>query len=81
MILSGIGRDGNLLERRIVIIARSGHGPYIPCIPAILMARRLAQGEAPQRGAMPCIDLVDLDSYLAALKGRDIGIVKDAANA
>jgi hypothetical protein len=79
MVLSGIGRDGNLLERRFVIIARSGHGPYIPCIPAILMVRRLAQGAVSRRGAMPCVDLVDLDVYLAALKDLDISIVKDAA--
>jgi saccharopine dehydrogenase-like NADP-dependent oxidoreductase len=81
MILSGIGRDGKPLNRRFVIIARSGHGPYIPCMPAILMTRRLANGAVPQRGAMPCLDLVDLDTYLAALEGLDISIVRDSANA
>src|SRR5215831_9105939 len=39
MILSGIGRDAKPLERRLIIIARSGHGPYIPCMPAIIMAQ------------------------------------------
>lgn len=81
MILSGIGRDGKPLKRRLVIIARSGHGPYIPCMPAILMARRLAKREVPQPGAMPCVDLIDLEAYLAALKGLDISIVRDAVNA
>jgi hypothetical protein len=78
MVLSGTGRDGNPLARRFVIVARSGDGPYIPCMPAILMARRLAKGEVIRRGAMPCLDLIDLDAYLAALKGLDITIFKDA---
>jgi saccharopine dehydrogenase-like NADP-dependent oxidoreductase len=81
MILSGIGRDGKPLNRRFIIVARSGHGRYIPCMPAILMTRRLAKGAAPQRGAMPCLDLIDLDTYLAALQGLDISIVRDSANA
>ncbi len=81
MILSGVGHDGNPLQRRFVIIARSGHGPYIPCMPAILLARRLANAGAPQRGAMPCVDLIDLDTYLAALGSLDISVVRDAASA
>jgi saccharopine dehydrogenase-like NADP-dependent oxidoreductase len=81
MVLSGIGRDGKPLRRRFVMVARSGHGAYIPCMPAILMTRRLAKAEALQRGAMPCVDLIDLDSYLAALKGLDISIIRDSADA
>ncbi len=81
MFLSGTGRDGHRLERRFVIIARSGHGPYIPCMPAILLARRLAKREVPQRGAMPCVDLIDLGAYLAALEGLDISIVRDPVDA
>ena len=80
MILRGTGHDGKPLERRLLIIARSGHGPYIPCMPAILLARRLASGEARQRGAMPCIDLIDLDAYLAALEGLDVSVIRDTAN-
>jgi saccharopine dehydrogenase-like NADP-dependent oxidoreductase len=81
MILSGTGRDGEPLERNVMIIARSGHGPYIPCMPTILMARRLAKGEVSQRGARPCVDLIDLDAYLAALQGLDISVMRDAADA
>ncbi len=81
MILTGTGRDGKPLERRFVIIAGSGHGPYIPCMPAILLARRLASGDALPRGAMPCVDLIDLDAYLAALAGLDISVIRDGGNA
>ena len=75
MLLSGTGHDGRPREQRFFLIARSGHGPYIPCMPAILIARRLAQGEAIPPGARPCLDLIDLDEYLAALDGFDIGVI------
>jgi saccharopine dehydrogenase-like NADP-dependent oxidoreductase len=81
MILSGVGRDGSPLERRFVIVARSGHGPYIPCMPAILLARRLAKRDLLQRGAMPCVDIIDLETYLAALSTLDISIFRDSASA
>ena len=44
MYLSGTGQDGTRRRARFFLIARSGHGPYIPCMPAILLARRLARG-------------------------------------
>ncbi len=81
MILTGTGHDGKPKRQRFMIIARSGHGPYIPCMPAIILARRMAQGEVRQRGATPCVDLIDLDSYLAALEGLDIRVIRDAAGA
>lgn len=69
-----VGRDagGRRLQRREWLIARSGHGPNIPCMPAILLARRIANGQAPPPGARPCLDLISLDDYLAALQGLDI---------
>lgn len=74
MFLSGIGHDGRPRKLRFFIIARSGHGPYIPCMPAILLARRLARGEVSARGATPCLDLIDLNDYLAAFEGLDISV-------
>lgn len=81
MVLTGTGRYGKLLERRFWIVARSGHGPYIPCMPAILLARRLARNEVARRGATPCVDLIDLDTYLSALRGLDISVIQDAIDA
>ena len=76
MILRGTGRDGRPLERRFFLIARSGHGPYIPCMPVILLARRLARGEPIAPGARPCLDLIALPEYLDALRGLDIAVVE-----
>jgi len=66
-----------LLGAVLMCFARSGHGPYIPCMPAILLARKLARDTLHVRGAMPCVDLISLDEYLAALKGLDISVVSD----
>ncbi len=75
MILDGNGKDGCPHRQRFFLLARSGHGPYIPCMPAILIARRLARGEAIAPGARPCLDLIDLEEYLGALQGLDIEVV------
>jgi hypothetical protein len=72
MFMQGIGKDGVACESRFFLIARSGHGPLIPCMPAIVLARRLARGTEARRGAMPCLDLIDLATYLENLKGLDI---------
>jgi hypothetical protein len=81
MFLTGVGHDGGPRHVRFFIVARSGHGPYIPCIPAILLARRLARGEVAARGAMPCLDLIGLEDYLGALEGLDISVRVDPIDA
>jgi len=75
MFLSGIGRDGEPSEIRIFMIARQVHGPNIPCIPAILLARRMAAEDQVAPGARPCLDLVDLDEIMEAIAGLDIETV------
>ena len=75
MFLSGTGRDGEPSEIRIFMIARQVHGPNIPCIPAILLARRMAAEDQVAPGARPCLDLVDLDEIMEAIAGLDIETV------
>ena len=80
MFLRGLGRDGSARTERFMIIARQGHGPVIPCMPAIILAKRLARGELTERGAQPCLDLIGLGEYLTALEPFDISIIRDAEN-
>lgn len=75
MYIRGRDGEGRAVERRHWIIARQGHGPYIPCMPAILIARKLARGVAIEAGARPCLDLIALDEYLVALKGLNISVI------
>ena len=50
-------------------------------MPAILLARRLAKRDVTQRGSMPCLDLIDLDTYIGALAGLDVTVIRDGADA
>jgi hypothetical protein len=81
MFLAGEGPDGRLRRVRFFIIARSGHGPYIPCLPSILLVRKLARDEVHVRGALPCLDLIGPDEYLGALEGFDIAVHEDTVDA
>lgn len=54
------------------LTARRADGPFIPSMPAILLAKKLAAGEIKERGAMPCIGLVSKEEYLDALSELDI---------
>lgn len=72
VILRGRGREGAPHIRRWFIIAKNGHGPCIPTVPAIVLARKLAQGERLAAGAYACVGLVGLEEYLAELEGLDI---------
>ena len=50
------------------LTAEASHGPEIPCMAAILLARKLARGELAQRGAFPCIGLITLDEFESEFK-------------
>jgi Saccharopine dehydrogenase NADP binding domain len=67
MVLNGLDREGRHLQRSWFIVARSGQGPQIPTIPAIILARKAAHGELHVRGARACTALVSLDEYLQEL--------------
>lgn len=77
MELSGRGKgDKQMIYREKVITfeltARSGDGPYIPSMPAILLAQKLAAGDLSDRGAYPAMGFVTKDEYLGALNEMDI---------
>ncbi len=63
------GADGEGRPARIDwhLLARRGHGPEIPCLPAIVLARKLAAGALTARGAMPCMGLMTLADFSDAV--------------
>jgi len=77
MYIHGTAKTGGPLTRRHWMIARQGHGPNIPCMPVILIARKLADGERIAAGARPCLDLIGLDEYIAALAGLDVSVLSE----
>ncbi len=72
MELSGKGKTGGEKTIKFELTALNGDGPYIPCMPAILMAKKLAIGDQLESGAYPCIGFVTRDEYLSALSEMDI---------
>ncbi len=60
------GRDHNNQCKTIVwtLIAENGVGPYIPTIPAILVAKRLINNAISETGATPCVGLFSLTDFL-----------------
>lgn len=61
--LRGVGRNGGELCLEWHLTARSGHGPEIPCMAAILMARKLARNDVAARGAYPCLGQLELADF------------------
>lgn len=75
MVLAGDDPAGQPMEIRMFMVARNAEGPNIPCVPAILLAERLAGGWNPEPGARPCLDLLTLDQYLAAIADFDVSTI------
>jgi hypothetical protein len=61
--VAGANADGGSVQRAWHIAADQDHGPEIPCMAAILLARRLAAGEAMEPGARACVGLHALSEF------------------
>lgn len=72
MELSGKSQDKSDKKISFELTAGSGDGPYIPCMPAIILAKKLAAGAVNERGAYPCIGFISLEEYLSSFEGLDI---------
>ncbi len=70
--LDGLNMNGKALQLTWNLVASDNHGPQIPCGASIALARKLAAGHSLPRGAMPCMGLLTVDEYLAALSGFNI---------
>ena len=77
--LGGVGPDGLPMARAIHLVARRNHGPYVPAIASVVLARKLVRGEIEQRGAMPCMGLLTLNEFKAEV--ADLAIEMTAADA
>jgi hypothetical protein len=76
------GKDNQGLNKKVSfeLTAKSGDGPYIPCMPAILITKKLVLKEITERGAYPCVGFISRDEYLGALKRLDIGWQEQASS-
>lgn len=77
MELKGMGKSKQYKAINFELTAKSGDGPYIPCMPAILIAKNIANYTETKRGAFPCVGFITKDEYLSALAEMDITWVED----
>jgi hypothetical protein len=74
MLIEGKDQNGNPKTLKWFLIAKNGDGPQIPCVPAIVLAKKLIARAENERGAMPCVGMVGLGEYLEELKGFAIRV-------
>lgn len=67
--MEGTGVDGAPLCLTWQLLAEQNHGPHIPCGAAIALATMLPRGDKLPQGAMPCMGILTVEDYLAALAG------------
>ncbi len=74
MFVDVIGRDHDDIRRRFTwhLLARSGDGPYVPAMAAVILAKALVAGEGPPPGAMPCFGLFALTDFEVEVADLDI---------
>jgi hypothetical protein len=61
--VEGLDGQGAAARRAWHIAADDNHGPEIPCMAAILLARRFARGDVPPAGARACCGLPVLPEF------------------
>jgi hypothetical protein len=68
------GRDRLGAPKRVewTLVARTGHGPYIPAMPSVILAKRLVAGTLSARGATPCVGLFTLGDFMSEVADLDI---------
>ena len=74
IIISGTDLFGKSLTNKWFIIAKNGDGPQIPCVPSVLLAKKLIDGDLKITGATPCMSLVTLDEYMNSLTSFNVEV-------
>lgn len=70
--IAGVDPSGKPRQILWLLTALGGDGPKIPCIAAIVLARKLADGKLARTGAQACVDLMTLEDFAAAVSGLAI---------
>jgi len=76
VIISGRDHQNHPKEIKWFIIAKNNEGAQIPCVPTIILAKKLFAGTLELKGAMPCVAMITLKEYLEELRDFDVKQVK-----
>lgn len=69
---TGEDADGFAAKHSWHLLAEGDDGPFIPCMAAEAIVRRLLAGEPPAAGARPCTDDLDMADFEARFAGKRI---------
>lgn len=69
--VTGVRDDGAAITRTWQLVARDGHGPYVPTLAAAALVR-MAAAHRLRPGAMPCIGLLALPQFQQEMDGLAI---------
>lgn len=72
MLIKGTDKQGKPLEIKWFIIGKDNDGPQIPCVPAIIISKKIIQNKLHQSGAVPCVGMVTLEEYMKELEGFSV---------
>jgi len=70
--MSGEGKEGDSRCVTWSLTARQNHGPEIPCVPALILARKLVRGEISEHGAHACLGMITLSEFDAEVGDLNI---------
>lgn len=61
--LNGLNKENKFVEVEWDLVAFDNHGPNIPCIPLIILTKDLLNEKVTKFGAMPCVEMFDLNRF------------------
>ena len=64
--------EGSRIQKRWILKAEAGHGPYVPILMAAILARQASLGRPAFFGARSCVNIVTLKSFLEEIEGLNI---------
>lgn len=70
--VTGRNAHGARTQHSWHLVARRGHGPYVPAIASVILTKKLLEGTGPQLGAMPCFGLFTPADFEAEVADLDI---------
>jgi Saccharopine dehydrogenase NADP binding domain len=65
--MEGVDEQGRPKRIDWHMLAKRGHGPYIPATASVILAKRLLNGTLIVRGAMPCMGLFTVADFLGEI--------------
>ena len=72
MKISGKDGEGKSKSIQFNLVARHGDGLCIPCVPSIILTKKIANASMDKTGATPCLDLISMQEYLEVLSEFNI---------